>query len=310
MNCQEIGSMTAIQSSALLRPRQDPFPGRPHLDHVFLTSDAETIRAVNECDLFKADQFGRFWIKHAESTLLGKYTATNIFGRASMLEFFQGRFGSFEHVNTGLVLSFDYPGETDFARERLTDAGIAFHGELIKYKFPGGTDAVPWYHQTRLNLGEDCPLTLFLSEITTEFFEKIGARFGSDGQQSRWEYFEARLKRPHNPNQYMRDLTGISVRLRSDHARTVARALSALGYEASGNGRVIELEGPESIITLTIDDEAQPGLTEARIQLHRPYQDPGRPITFSPTSSLRLSPGGPHDTTALWSFVPRRPGRD
>lgn len=285
----------------------DAFVTPPHLDHLFIVTDGGTIDAVNACDVIASDAFGRFLIKHSESSLLGKYTATNIFGRSTMIEFFKDRFGTFQYVNTGLVLSFDHAGEHVPARKRLTAAGIEFHGELIRRKVPEEAEPVIWYHQTRPDLGATSPVTLFLSEITPEYFARLGARFGENGRQDRAAYFEALLRRSHGPEHLMGDVTAVTVRLRAEHADRLARILALLGYARSDLGETTDLTGPDALIRVVRDEVATPGLTEIRVGLTRPAPEPGLSLAFGEGATLVLSPGGAQDLHAVWTLTPHQP---
>src|SRR5687767_4756104 len=106
------------------------FSTPPHFDHVFVVVDGKTLQSINDCRFLANEEFGRFWLKESESTLLGKYRATNVFGQNTIVEFFLDRFGPFTSVNVGLVLSFDHAGEAIEARQRLQANGIPFHAEF------------------------------------------------------------------------------------------------------------------------------------------------------------------------------------
>jgi len=280
------------------------FSTPPHFDHVFVVVDGKTLQSINDCRFLANEEFGRFWLKESESTLLGKYRATNVFGQNTIVEFFLDRFGPFTSVNVGLVLSFDHAGEAIEARQRLQANGIPFHAEFIRRNVAGEANPVPWYHLTRPELGADCPLTMFLSEITPEYYARIGAQFGENRRQDRSAYLEALLKRPQKPEHPFLDVIGVTIRLRPDRVKTVAKILEVLGYERREECPITELRGPESAIKLVSDESAVEGLLAIQLKLKTP--DTGRRFEFNEISSLVLSPRGAQDSQATWSFIPQQ----
>ncbi|MDB4975916.1 MAG: hypothetical protein JWN48_4257 [Myxococcaceae bacterium] len=292
-----------------MTPVVPAFATPPHFDHVFVTVDDETLREVNACEFLAGERLGRFLIRESESSLIGKYTPTRIFGENTLVELFPNKFGEgeeFASVTVGVVFSFDHPGERISARNRLAAEGIPYRGELIERTLVPGSDPVPWYHSTRPQMGPGSPITLFFSELSPDFLQRIGARIGPDGRQDRSANLEAALQRPHGPRHLMRDLVGVTVRLRPARIGRVVQILSALGYALRETAREVQLHGPDSVVTLIPDEVAIEGLLSLQIKLARPADEPGLRFDFGPASSLVLSPLGAHDDTATWSFEPRK----
>jgi hypothetical protein len=272
----------------------------PHFDHVFLTTDAETLKKIDECDLFTSEDFGRFWIKESESTLIGKYRATNIFGKNTIVEFFLDSTMPFKGVTVGLVLSFDHPGEAVVARTALEAQGIAFHAELVERTVAGKADPIPWYHLTRPDLGEDSPFTLFLSEIMPQYYNHLGAPIGEAGRQERFAYLDGLLKRPHKPEHMMRDVIGMTLRLTSERAARLQAILTLLGYDARQSNSVIRLRGPEAELVIHVDDLSVEGVLAVEMALADTAAITTGTIDFGPTSSIRFGQGN-----ATWTFEPQ-----
>lgn len=279
----------------------------PQLDHVFVTVDAKTLKGINECQFLVEEELGRFLIRDAESTLLGRYEPTRVFGKNTLVEIFPNAFGgndTFKGVSAGVIFSFDRVGQTEVARQRLTDCGISFEGELVERivrSASGQTDHLPWYVFTRPNMGEKSTAALFFHELTPAYFARIGAKCDAEGRQNRSDHFDAALKRPHSPNHLMQDIVGVTIRLARRHIDHAAGILTAFGYSKSVDGDVVSLRGPTGEIKFVADDSA-PGAVELKIRLSRPM--PGRRFEFSPSSSLVLSPLGADDHFATWTFVP------
>ncbi|HVN00883.1 MAG TPA: DUF5829 family protein [Caulobacteraceae bacterium] len=279
--------------SALTRP--------PLFNHVFVVVDAETISAVNACSYLADESFGRFATVESESTLIGRYRPTRIFGENTLIELFPGRFGAgeFDTVAAGVVLSFDHAGEREAARRRLSDAGAPYEAELIRRPVRGGGLA-PWYHSTRPHMGEGAPVALFLSEMAPELMARMGVAPGPDGAQDRAGYLTASLGRPHGGSQACLDVAGVTLRLGA-HADRMARLLKLMGYSAEMSGGT--LRGPDAEIAFA-DDYGPLGVTEVRFSLRAPDPTPGRTLRLG-SSTLTLSPGGA--ASAVWRFTPLRP---
>lgn len=287
-----------------------PFPTPPNFDHVFVVVSAETFNAIQDCRFLADGQLGRFFVRESESSLLGRYKPIRIFGKNTLIEIFQDKFGDgeFVDVNSGVVVSFDYPGEALTARQRLTDRGIEFRGGVITRMLPNEPDPIAWYLSTRPDTGPRSPLALFLSEMDTAYLKRIGVRLGEDGQQNRSAHFEAVLRSPHPAELLMQDVVAVTLRLHADRVRRVVNVLTAVGYDQSSDGQTVRLRGPDGEVRLQSDDSAVEGALELEIKLARPAPEPGLRFDFGSASSLVLSPGGADDDRAIWSFVPRARG--
>jgi Family of unknown function (DUF5829) len=283
------------------------FPTPPHFDHVFVTVDEDTFNAIQACEFLSSSTFGRYVVRESESSLIGRYRPIRIFGRSTLVEVFLNKFGDgeFESVNAGLVLSFDYPGEALAARQRLSSNDIAYRGEVIRRTFPGEADPIPWYLSTRPDMGAGSSLALFLSEIDTDYWARIGAPLGSDGRQDPAAHYEAALRRPHGPEYLMRDIVEVSYRLRPARTARVVSVLTAVGYEAHKDGSVVLLSGPDSDIRLHSDESAPEGLLGVKIKLTNATSPSVRRFDFGSTSSLTLPANEDGDRFAVWSFVPK-----
>ena len=280
----------------------------PHLDHVFLTVDAKTYDDVVNCHFLKTELFGRFRIKTANSTLIGPYSTANVAGESTFVELFPDSAPPFEGIELGIVMSFDRVGESMVARHRLSEREIVpLHYELVRRTVDGDAEPQPWYHLLRPDFGEGSPFTLFLSEITPEYFARLGARPGPDGTQDRAAYLAAAMKAAQTPDHYLLDIAGVELRLRPDRARTLGETLKALGYQdlsatngaASGTQR---LRGPEAEIRIEADDQAAEGLLALDLAMTRPYPEPRCQFVFGQSSTLILSPDGHEDCSAIWQF--------
>jgi hypothetical protein len=286
------------------------FATPPHLDHVFLTVGAEALKLINECEFLRGEQFSRFATRSSESSLLSSYTATRVYGKNTVVEIFLDRFGgndTFAEHCAGVVLSFDHPGEMREAHRELHAAGIPFSSEIVERVTPGdggGRVRSPWYEFTRPELGGISPVALFLHEMQPGFLAEIGAKAGPGGRQDRSERFNAALGRPHTPDHLMEDIAVVTVRLRPARIEQASAILSTLGYEVSAMESGIRVRGIDAEIIYLADESPREGTVELKIKTARPA--PGRRFDFGSESSLVLSPAGPDDCSAVWTFLPRR----
>jgi hypothetical protein len=286
------------------------FATPPHLDHVFVTVGAEALKLINECEFLRGEKFSRFATRSSESSLLSSYTATRAYGKNTVVEIFLDRFGgndTFIEHRAGIVLSFDHPGEMKGAHRVLHSAGIPFSSEIVERVIPrddGGRDRRPWYEFTRPALGGISPVALFLHEMQPGFLAEIGAKAGPDGRQDRSERFDAALGRPHTPVHLMEDIVGVTVRLRPARIERASAILSTLGYEVSATDSGIRVRGIDADFIFMADESTREGTVELTIKLARPA--PGRRFDFGSESSLVLSPAGPDDCSAVWTFLPHR----
>jgi len=290
--------------------RDVTFATPPHLDHVFVTVGAEALKLINECEFLRGEQFSRFATRSSESSLLSSYTATRVYGKNTVVEIFLDRFGGndtfIEHC-AGIVLSFDHHGEMTGAHRELHSAGIPFSSEIVERVTPradGGRDRSPWYEFTRPELGGISPVALFLHEMQPGFLAEIGAKVGPGGRQDRSERFDAALGRSHTPDHIMEDIAVVTVRLRPARIERASAILSTLGYEVSAMESGIRVRGIDAEIIFLADESPREGTVELKIKMARPA--PGRRFDFGSESSLVLSPAGPDDCSAVWTFLPHR----
>lgn len=283
------------------------FSSPPQLDHVFVTVDAQTLKGINECQFLAEEKLGRFLIREAESTLLGRYQPTRVFGESTLVEIFPDKFGgrdNFKAIAAGVIFSFDQIGQTAVARKRLEDSGISFDGELVErvgQSASGQAQNLPWYIFTRPHMGEDSAAAVFFHELTPEYFARIGATCDDSGRQNRSAHFDAALKKRHTSNYLMQDIVGVTIHLARRHIEHAAGVLTALGYARRDDVDGIHLQGPMAEITF-VPDESSINPVRLKIKLSRPM--PGWRFDFSPSSSLALSPQGADDYSAIWTFIP------
>jgi len=273
---------------------------RPYLDHVFLTVDPGTAREIARTDFLKSERFGRFRMKEATSTLIGPYRTANVAGRNTFIEFFPESAPPFEGVRVGMVLSFDKVGESARAHERLKALGVSVRHELVRRNVQGHDDPQPWYNLLRPDFGEKSPFTLFLSEITPEYFDRIGARRSDDGRQSREAYLAAAMKAPHLEAHLFDDLRRVTLRLRSTRAEQLRKVLVALGYESSAESP-LHFRGPDADIHVLVNESEPEGVVELGLSLAKPYRESPSVYQFGTKSRLSLSPAG--EAGAIWQFA-------
>lgn len=285
---------SAVATSSV---RDVPDTVRPYLDHVFLTVNEETLDAITGCDFLVNEEFGRYRVKEATSTLIGPYRTANVAGESTFIEFFPDHSPPFPGTRLGLVFSFDRPGSSPVARQRLTElAATPVSHELVRRMVEGHDEPQPWYHLLRPDFGPDSPFTLFLSEITPEYFARLGAQPGPGGTQDRAAYLAAAMKAAQAPEHYLHDVVSVTLRLRPDRAKALLATLETLGYQVDDT----LAHGPDVDIEVVIDDSEAEGLLGVRLRLTRSSPQ----IHVLGDSTLRLSPGGADDTTAVWDFTP------
>jgi hypothetical protein len=102
----------------------------------------------------------------------------------------------------------------------------------------------------------------------------------------------------------MEDIVGVTVRLRPARIERASAILSTLGYEVSATDSGIRVRGIDADFIFMADESTREGTVELTIKLARPA--PGRRFDFGSESSLVLSPAGPDDCSAVWTFLPHR----
>lgn len=274
---------------------------RPHLDHVFVTVDAAALGAISEDKFFADSVFGRFFVKNAVSTLLGPYRTSNVVGRNTCVELFSQDAPPFPNVRVGVVMSFDHVGESPEARARLDRIGVPYHHELIRRQVAGHDEPQPWYHLVRPDFGEHSGFTLFLSEITPEYFDRLGATRGEGGAQDRHAYLDAALKKPHLPSHNFEDIRRVVLSMSDEGTARLAAILTELGYRAERRAAAVHLYGPD------VELEVRPGaargadrLIELGLGLRQPHPAGAEVHPLGGASQIALSPAG--EAAAIWSF--------
>jgi hypothetical protein len=273
-------------------------------NHVFLTVDSKTHRDITECSFFTSEIFGRFRIKETTSTLTGFYRTSNVMGESTFVEFFPDSAPPFEGVRLGLVLSFDRAEQWPIARQTLIEQGaVPVSYELVRRMVPGEKNPQPWYHHLSPDFGSGSPFTMFLSEVTPEYFMRIGAKPGQDGLYGRSAYLAATFKAAQKPEHYLQDITAAKMRLRPNRAAALAATLRLLGYRQHDSGAGTRLQGPNVDLEIVADEERPEGLLELRLGLKRPYPKPNYKLKFGNSSALVLSPEGKDDKSGIWQFM-------
>jgi hypothetical protein len=276
---------------------------RPRLDHVFLTVDAGTFLELQGTPLLFEEKLGRYRIKNATSTLIGPYRTVNISGRNTFIEFFPDNAPPFPGVRLGIVMSFDRPGQSARAQEMFRKQGITFRHELVRRAVEGAAEPQPWYHLVRPDFGADSPFTLFLSEITPEYYDRIGAQRTPDGRQTREEYLAAAMRAPQTGEQYFDDVRRVTLALGAERAERLRTVLSTLGYTCEVARDRLALEGCGATLDVnTCSPGDAEGLRHLELSLTRPFATQPQVLHFGSRSSLELSPGG--EARACWTFAP------
>jgi hypothetical protein len=136
------------------------------------------------------------------------------------------------------------------------------------------------------------------------FLAEIGAKVGPGGRQDRSERFDAALGRSHRADHIMEDIAVVTVRLRPARIERASAILSTLGYEVSTMESGTRVRGIDAEIIFLADESPREGTVELKIKMARPAS--GRRFDFGSESSLVLSPAGPDDCSAAWTFLPHR----
>lgn len=268
---------------------------------MFVTVDAAALGAISEDKFFADSVFGRFFVKNAVSTLLGPYRTSNVVGRNTCVELFSQDAPPFPNVRVGVVMSFDHVGESPEARARLDRIGVPYHHELIRRQVAGHDEPQPWYHLVRPDFGEHSGFTLFLSEITPEYFDRLGATRGEGGAQDRHAYLDAALKKPHLPSHNFEDIRRVVLSMSDEGTARLAAILTELGYRAERRAAAVHLYGPD------VELEVRPGaargadrLIELGLGLRQPHPAGAEVHPLGGASQIALSPAG--EAAAIWSF--------
>jgi hypothetical protein len=276
---------------------------RPRLDHVFLTVDAGTFLELQGTPLLSEERLGRYRIKNATSTLIGPYRTVNISGRSTFIEFFPDNAPPFPGVRLGIVMSFERPGHSARAQEMFRQLGIPFRHELVRRAVEGAAEPQPWYHLVRPDFGDDSPFTLFLSEITPEYYDRIGAQRTQDGRQTREAYLAAAMRAPQSSEHYFDDVRRVTLALGAERAERLRAVLGALGYACQAAPDRLALEGYDATLDVrTCSPGDAEGLRELELSLTRPFASQPHKLHFGSRTSLELSPDG--EATARWTFAP------
>ena len=289
---------------------QPRFPAPLHFDHVFVTVSADTLKLINDCEFLNREKLGRFAIRASESSLLGSYMPSRVYGRTNLVEIFPDKFGGndkfIEHLG-GIVLTLGNPGDMVQGRERLRSAGVDFSGELVERVTPdvnGGPSQTLRYHFTRPDMGAGSPIAVFLHEIEPPVRTDASVPPSSVSRPDRMTRFDASLGRKHTADQAMEDITGVTVWLHHDRIARAAALLATLGCETRALPAGFHVTGINAELKFLADNMHQEGTVELKMKLSRPYT--GLVFDFGTDSSLVLSPSGADDLSAKWIFFPHR----
>ncbi|MFI9504422.1 DUF5829 family protein [Nocardia sp. NPDC052566] len=272
----------------------------PVLDRVMVSLDPGAHRRVIESVLLP-EQFGRFAIKGATGSTADGYGSVGLACRNTLVEFFHAAAPVLPGVTGGLCFSFQTAGSIGRARELLErDPEFSACYELICRAAPRETDLRPWYHLLRPDFGAHSPFTVFLGEVTPEYLAVLGVPRRPDGTLRRAAYLDAALGSPPAPEHRLRDITGVTVRLRPRRATVLAATLTTLGYAMeSVRGQRI-LYGPAFELRIVVDDSAPEGVLSITVALTEPPLI-GTAFRFGDTSRLEIAPDG---RSAVWTFTP------
>lgn len=277
----------------------------PYLDHVFFTVDAETFRELEVDPLLTEERLGRYRIKNATSTLIGPYRTVNISGRSTFIEFFPDNAPPFPGVRLGIVMSFERPGHSARAQAMFRQQGIPFRHELVRRAVEGAAEPQPWYHLVLPDFGDDSSFTLFLSEITPEYYDRIGAQRTPDGRQTREAYLAAAMRAPQTVEQYFDDVRRVTLALGAERAECLRAVLGTLGYTCQASPDRMALEGCGATLEVdTCSPGDAEGLRQLELSLTRPFAPQPQVLHFGSRTSLELSPDG--EASARWTFAPAR----
>jgi hypothetical protein len=228
-----------------------------HLDHVMVVLDSPAHRAVVDSTL--AGRFGRFSVKHAHSSLSGRYSSATLVGHSTMVELFDVTTPPVPGMTGGLVLSFEQPGSWRTACELLDAADVPYSHELVRRAEPGEAEMRPWYNLIRPDLGPASPFLLLISEVTEDYYAFMGAERGPGGTVTRQGYLDARLSAGPAADQSMGDITEVTLRLHPEREKRLVSALTKIGYVANGQ----TLSGPG--ITFTTEHGEPEGVVSVRM---------------------------------------------
>lgn len=274
----------------------------PYLDHVVIMLDGEAYRDVLASE-FLRKEFARFKVKRASSTLADAYTSAGVAGINTLMEFFDVAAPPVPGVRGGLVFSFEVQGSLKEARRRLEARAITeLKCELVHRAVEGEVEKKPWYNLVRPDMGEGSPFLMMLGEVTPDYFDRIGARRGPNGELYRKGYLDAALGFGVSPQQCLRDVTEVTVRLCEDRVRRVSQTLEALGTTVKPESDGLVLKGPDLTLRLVPARSDPEGILSIRMALARRGEGHSSHC-FGKTSTLTFEEGG----TALWTFTPPQP---
>ncbi|WP_163572848.1 hypothetical protein [Fodinicola feengrottensis] len=151
---------------------------------------------------------------------------------------------------------------------------------------------LPWYRLLRPDLGEGTPVTLMVVQVAPEYYEHLGAVAAPDGRRSRSGYLDAVLGAG-TSEKALKDIVGVTVRVRADRAKRLAATLEAIGFSCTGEENV--LAGPDVTITLVVDETAPEGVVAMRNSLRVPWEH----------GTQRFGAGCALDADG-WAFTPYR----
>lgn len=269
----------------------------PRMDHVMVLLDAPAYRDVSGSG-FLRERFGRLKEKTADSSVAGQYSTLGVAGDSTLIELFNADMPGPAPLTGGLVFSFEEPRSSEAARALLDASGqVKYHHDLVRRAVEGSAEPSPWYHLISVDLGEGSPLLLFLNEVAPAYFAAVGARPASDGTLRRRDYLNAVLGTPADRAPLMRDIAGVTLRVRAERARRIAEALAVFDYTVTQRPDGPELQRPELTIRLQLDENAVERIMEIEIRLAGGTHEPAE-FQFGQTSRLIIET----DATARWYF--------
>lgn len=284
-------------SDASNQEQQAALPFPVFLNHVYVTTDAETYESIVNSS-FLREQFAVSELRTTVRRGGRSYTGLYFYGENTYFEIFNADTEErFELGYTGIAFGVEQPNSINTLRELISDED----GELSPAIRILNGQQIPWFYSVGpKDFPENTGLFTWIMEYHPEFLsqwhpESNENDIGISRNQFLNRYVSVLQDIPAEPA--MLDITSITIAAGEKALAGMLEMCNVFGYTSSFSGKMTIIEGPDIALKFIPETESKKGIQQITLKIKSGSQQQSE-YRFGSRSTLKINDDG----TATWSF--------
>ena len=271
-----------------------------HLNHVYLTLDAETFAAINESS-FMRDRFCLFGHSIPEPSASNAVPTTYLIGQNTCLELLAAANTRAEtEGNAGVCFSTRQAGDIDIVYDNLCTAlGPDIQNGYVT--FNTGARRIPWLRYVSSHrVKQTPPLLTWVVEYDAKFHKAVGFSSGRHLAKLRQTDLPTPPQKQY-PQKLLRNIESVTLAVTQPEFNHLSTELAAFGYVRKEQKGLTVFSGPGVEIRAVVAPDPQYRIRSLQCSLTSKAKTPTQK-TFGDKATLTLT----EDAAAIWTFGPHQ----